>query len=145
MSKIARDHCYYVKSRKHDSEVDLHCSSCSLRVVQLRIWSECTSCNYQLGSTMTAVLSSCPRVVRGNQSFDTKCYAAARLSQKQACVATGASMQLQQRSSVCTSRPAVVEVVSFKFMKKLGVKKPGFLPDFGKVCSANAAIKRIGA
>lgn len=41
-------------------------------------------------------------------------------------------MQLQPRSSVRTSRQNVVEVVSFKFMKKLGVKKPGFLPDFGK-------------
>ena len=54
-------------------------------------------------------------------------------------------MQLQQRSTVCTSRPAVVQVVSFKFMKKLGVKKPGFLPDFGKVCSAAPAMKRSGA
>lgn len=31
------------------------------------------------------------------------------------------------------SRPAVVEVLDFKFMKKLGLKKPEFLPDFGKV------------
>lgn len=30
------------------------------------------------------------------------------------------------------SRPAVVEVLDFKFMKKLGLKKPEFLPDFGK-------------
>lgn len=52
-------------------------------------------------------------------------------------------MQLRQRSSVL-KRPAVVEVVSFKFMKKLGVKKPGFLPDFGKVCSAAPVIKRTG-
>ena len=92
-----------------------------------------------------AGLSSCPRSVHGNHSFDTKCYAAARLSQKQANVAAGTSMQLQQRTSTrttTTSRPAVVEVVSFKFMKKLGVKKPGFLPDFGKVCSAALAIKR---
>ena len=89
-----------------------------------------------------AGLSSCPRVVHSKHSLDTKRFAAAHLSQKQASVATGARMQVQQRSSVCTSRPAVVEVVSFKFMKKLGVKKPGFLPDFGKVCSA---IKHTGA
>ena len=31
------------------------------------------------------------------------------------------------------SRSAVVEVLDFKFMKKLGLKKPEFLPDFGKV------------
>lgn len=30
------------------------------------------------------------------------------------------------------SRSAVVEVLDFKFMKKLGLKKPEFLPDFGK-------------
>ena len=30
-------------------------------------------------------------------------------------------------------RPAVVEVLDFKFMKKLGLKKPEFLPDFGRV------------
>lgn len=51
-------------------------------------------------------------------------------------------MQLRQSSSVQSpiSRRAVVDVVAFKFMKKLGVKKPGFLPDFGKVCSAIPAI-----
>ena len=94
-----------------------------------------------------AGLSTSPHTVHGkhNHSLDMKCYAAARLSQKQSHVATGASMQLQQRSIVDKRRPAVVEVVSFKFMKKLGVKKPGFLPDFGKVCSAAPAIKRARA
>lgn len=41
-------------------------------------------------------------------------------------------MQMQQRSSIRNNRPAVVEIVNFKFMKKLGLKKPEFLPDFGK-------------
>ena len=86
-----------------------------------------------------AGLSTCPRTVYSRHSFDTKCHAAAHLSQKQSSVLTGASLQLQQRSLVRTSRVAVVEVVSFKFMKKLGVKKPGFLPDFGKVCSAGSS------
>lgn len=49
-------------------------------------------------------------------------------------------MQMQQRPSVRNTRPAVVEIVNFKFMKKLGLKKPEFLPDFGKVCSAAPAI-----
>ena len=89
-----------------------------------------------------AGLSCCPRVVQSKNVVDTRCPAAARLSQKQANVATGASMQLRQSSSVQSpiSRRAVVDVVAFKFMKKLGVKKPGFLPDFGKVCSAIPAI-----
>lgn len=91
-----------------------------------------------------AGLSSCPRIVYSRHSGDTKSHAAANLSQKQSSVVTGASMQLQPRSSVRTSRQNVVEVVSFKFMKKLGVKKPGFLPDFGKVCSAASVIKRTG-
>ena len=96
---------------------------------------------------MMAGLSNSAHTVHSkhNHSLDMKCYAAACLSQKQAHVATGASMPLQQRSIVGKSRPAVVEVVSFKFMKKLGVKKPGFLPDFGKVCSAAPAIKRARA
>ncbi|KAL3138904.1 hypothetical protein ABBQ32_005726 [Trebouxia sp. C0010 RCD-2024] len=41
-------------------------------------------------------------------------------------------MQMQQRPSVRNTRPAVVKIVNFKFMKKLGLKKPEFLPDFGK-------------
>ena len=34
------------------------------------------------------------------------------------------------------SRSAVVEVLDFKFLKNLGLKKPEFLPDFGKVGTA---------
>lgn len=89
-------------------------------------------------------LSSCPRVVQSKQSLDTRCHAAARLSQKQANVATGASINMQQRPSLRNNRPAVVEIVNFKFMKKLGLKKPEFLPDFGKVCSGAAAIIHDG-
>ena len=53
-------------------------------------------------------------------------------------------MQMQQRTSVRNTRPAVVEFVNFKFMKKLGLKKPEFLPDFGKVCSAASANNSAG-
>lgn len=37
-----------------------------------------------------------------------------------------------QRGRAAASRARVVDVVAFKFMKKLGLKKPDFLPDFGK-------------
>ena len=42
-------------------------------------------------------------------------------------------MQHARGTHLKSGRAAVVEVKSFKFMKKLGLKKPEFLPDFGKV------------
>ena len=44
-------------------------------------------------------------------------------------------LQRTPTTNVVRSRQYVVETQSFKFMKKLGMKKPEFLPDFGKVCS----------
>ena len=34
-----------------------------------------------------------------------------------------------------SGRTAALQVQNFKFLKEMGLKKPGFLPDFGKVGS----------
>lgn len=79
-------------------------------------------------------LSNCQCNISSKQVIKT-CKAAASLRQSQASVARGtrAPIQVRARTQHTKSRSAVVEVVNFKFMKKLGLKKPEFLPDFGKV------------
>ena len=80
-------------------------------------------------------LSNCRCDTGSKQVTNKTFHAAARLTQSRACVARGTTTLIRRpaRSEHFRSRTAVVEVVSFKFMKKLGLKKPEFLPDFGKV------------
>jgi len=62
-------------------------------------------------------------------------YAAAALPQSKAPF-SGKTAGLAQKPIGAGPRPsrsAVVEVLDFKFLKNLGLKKPEFLPDFGKV------------
>lgn len=55
-----------------------------------------------------------------------------RLGSKHATVYAGHSVGGMQRAAPRTSRKQL-QVQNFKFLKQLGLKKPGFLPDFGKV------------
>ena len=55
-----------------------------------------------------------------------------RLSSKHATVYEGQSVDGMQRAVPRASRTQL-RVQNFKFLKQLGLKKPGFLPDFGKV------------
>lgn len=54
------------------------------------------------------------------------------LSSVQATFYSGQGVQGVQRGASRTSRRQL-QVTNFKFLKQLGLKKPGFLPDFGKV------------
>ena len=83
---------------------------------------------------MAALSSTCNAV----SSYKSDASAASRAS---VCLRTtnfrGSTTLLQRTpaTNVVRSRQHVVETQSFKFMKKLGIKKPEFLPDFGKVRS----------
>ena len=56
-----------------------------------------------------------------------------RLSLAQAALAN--EIFLTQGVSSRSGRAAALQVQNFKFLKEMGLKKPGFLPDFGKVGS----------
>lgn len=57
---------------------------------------------------------------------------AVRLSSVQANFYSGQGVHGVQRVAPRISRRQL-QVTNFKFLKQLGLKKPGFLPDFGKV------------
>jgi len=74
------------------------------------------------------------------QALRRPVYAAAALTQSKARF-SGKTAGLAQKPIGAGPRPsrsAVVEVLDFKFLKNLGLKKPEFLPDFGKVGKLSA-------
>ena len=128
------------------------CSSCPVsalsHVIQLRTHTRATSsytsqhtfqrqtigqsldlhCNITMAAlTCTSGLAARPTVTL--PSHHKSCIAHSRASFS----GTALQMQHARGTQIKSGRAAVVDVKSFKFMKKLGLKKPEFLPDFGKV------------
>ena len=58
---------------------------------------------------------------------------------KQSSFLSGQAVRCSAASSI-SARPGrrPLQVVSFKFLKSMGLKKPSFLPDFGQVCISPA-------